>query len=71
MIYLCLLGGEVDVLGELHEASLGLGQEVELRLVEGQVPGEALDLVTEDGDLLVLVGHGEVPLETGLGLPVL
>ena len=71
MKYLSLLGGEVDVLGELHEAALGLGQEVKLRLVQGQVPGEALNLVAEDGDLLVLVGHGEVPLEAGLGLPVL
>ena len=71
-------GGEVDVLGELHEAALGLGQEVELRLVQGQVPGEALDLVAEHlylpvlvSDLPVLVGHGQVPLEAGLGLPVL
>ena len=71
MIYLGLLGGQVDVLGELDEAALGLGQEVQLRLVQGEVPGEALDLVAELGDLLVLVGHGEIPLEAGLGLPVL
>ena len=70
-VHLGLLSGEVDPLAELHEAALGLGQEVELCLVEGEVPGEALDLVAQDGDLLVLVGHREVPLETGLGLAVL
>ena len=46
--YLGLLGGDVDVLGELHEPALGLRQEVKLRLV-----------------------HGQVPVEAGLGLPVL
>ena len=47
-VYLDLLSGVVDVPGDLGQAALGLGQQVQLGLVH---------LVSQAADLAVLLSH--------------